>query len=69
VGGGEGLGVRILLKLRNLTVANSKSHDPWVIERAIRAFDLAAGPTHDEDSIILRHEFAWLKHFNFEVRI
>ena len=56
VGGGQSLGVCVLFELSNFAVANSKGHDPAVIERATGGLDPRSGPTGDQDSVSC-HEF------------
>jgi hypothetical protein len=51
VGGGQSLGIRILVELRNPAVANTEGHHPAVIEHATCILDSAAGPTDHENAV------------------
>jgi len=57
VGGGQSLGGCVLFELSNFAIANSKGHDPALIERATGGLDSRSGPTGDQDSVSCRHEF------------
>jgi hypothetical protein len=61
VGGGQSLGIRILVEFRNPAVANTEGHHASVIERANCILDSAAGPTDHEDAVGLRYKFAWFE--------